>query len=30
MSSLEFAVDNGAKRTLKLREGQHEYTFTEK
>ena len=28
--NLEFAVDNGAKRTLKLREGQHEYTFTEK
>jgi CubicO group peptidase (beta-lactamase class C family) len=26
---LEFVVD-GAKRTLKLREGQHEYTFTEK
>ena len=27
---LEFVVDNGAKRTLKLRDGQHEYTFTEK
>ena len=26
----EFVVDNGAKRSLKLREGQHEYTFTEK
>jgi len=27
---LEFVVGDGAKRTLKLREGQHEYTFTEK
>jgi CubicO group peptidase (beta-lactamase class C family) len=27
---LEFVVDDGAKRTLKLRDGQHEYTFTEK
>jgi hypothetical protein len=27
---LELVVGNGAKRTLKLREGQHEYTFTEK
>jgi hypothetical protein len=27
---LEFVVDGGAKRALKLREGQHEYTFTEK
>jgi CubicO group peptidase (beta-lactamase class C family) len=27
---LEFVVENGPKRTLKLREGQHEYTFTEK
>jgi hypothetical protein len=27
---LEFVVDNAAKRTLKLREGQHEYKFTEK
>ena len=27
---LEFVVDNGAKRTLKLRDGQYEYTFTEK
>jgi hypothetical protein len=27
---LELVVDDGAKRTLKLREGQHEYTFTEK
>jgi len=27
---LEFVVENGAKRTLKLREGQHEYTFKEK
>jgi hypothetical protein len=26
---LEFVVDNGAKRTLKLREGQHKYTFYE-
>ena len=26
---LEFVVDNGAKRTLQLREEQHEYTFTE-
>jgi CubicO group peptidase (beta-lactamase class C family) len=26
---LEFVVDGGAKRALKLREGQHEYTFTE-
>jgi hypothetical protein len=27
---LEFVVVDGAKRRLKLREGQHEYTFTEK
>jgi CubicO group peptidase (beta-lactamase class C family) len=27
---LEFVVDDGAKRPLKLRDGQHEYTFTEK
>lgn len=27
---LEFVVVNGSKRTLKLREGQHEYAFTEK
>jgi Beta-lactamase len=28
--ALEFVVDAGAKRTLKLRDGQYEYTFTEK
>ena len=28
--NLEFVVDNGAKRTLRLRDGQHEYTLTEK
>jgi hypothetical protein len=27
---LEFVVAAGSKRALKLREGQHEYTFTEK
>jgi hypothetical protein len=27
---LEFVVDDGAKRRLKLREGQYEYTFAEK
>ena len=27
---LEFVVGDEAKRTLKLREEQHEYTFTEK
>jgi len=27
---LEFVSDDGARRTLKLRDGQHEYTFTEK
>jgi CubicO group peptidase (beta-lactamase class C family) len=27
---LEFVTGDGPKRTLKLREGQHEYTFTEK
>jgi CubicO group peptidase (beta-lactamase class C family) len=28
--AFEFVVDNGAKRTLKVREAQYEYTFTEK
>jgi CubicO group peptidase (beta-lactamase class C family) len=28
--NLEFVVDNGTTRALKLREGQHEYTLTEK
>jgi hypothetical protein len=27
---LEFVLDDGAKRTLKLRDGQHEYAFTAK
>src|SRR6185436_7214427 len=27
---LEFVVSDGEKRALKLRDGQHEYTFTEK
>jgi hypothetical protein len=27
---LEFVVDDAVKRSLKLRDGQHEYTFTEK